>query len=336
MINAGARGYYRSSYSAGALGGISLVAQAQFSPAERLMLLVDGWSMVRSGKLDIGDFLSVLEGYKSERQGDVMARVGAILRDIDVDLAPGKESEPYRAWVRNLLRPAAKGLGWSPAPGESDDRRSLRSTVIYTLGSVGRDPEILQKSRALIEEYMQDPSTIDPSLATTVARLAALQGDQALYEKYLAYLKSAKTPEEYDRFLYSLAGFSHPDLLIRTIEYALSGGVRIQNAPFLIGAVLQNPAGRPATWNYFKQHWAAVSLHLPPFAAGPLVESAGAVCDAVSREDVESFFAANKLPAAERTMRQTDEVMNQCIDLRSQQESKLANWLEGHAAAKSQ
>lgn len=328
MINAGARGYYRSSYSPEDLGEISRLAEEQLTPSERLMLVVDGWSMVRSGGLDIGDFLRALQGFREEREPAVMARVTAILRDIGADLAPGNESKPYRAWVRSFLKPAEREVGWSPAPGEADERRSLRETVLYTLGYVGRDAEVLSKSRALAEEYLRDPSSIDPSLANSLVRLAAIEGDAPLYEQYLKHLKGAKTPEDHDRFLYSLAMFSDPALLKRTLDFALSGEVRIQSAPFLIAAVLQNPAGRPATWDYVKTHWAAVAAKVPAFGGGALVASAGDVCDAASRADVESFFATHQVPAAERALRQARESMDQCIDLRLQQESKLAAWLE--------
>jgi puromycin-sensitive aminopeptidase len=336
LINAGARGYYRSDYQPRAWQEIAGAAEAQLSPAERLMFLVDGWSMVRAGKLGIGDFMPVLDDYGAERQAAVMATLGGILREIGDDLAPGRESDPYAAWVRSLLRPAMKELGWNPAPGESDDRRSLRSLVIYTLGYAGHDPEVLREARVLVKKYMHDPSAIDPSLTTTVVRLAAKQGDQALYDDYLAHLMNAKTPEDHDRFLFSLASFDDPALLIRTIQYAKSGAVRAQNATFLIGAVLRNPAGRPATWNYVKEHWATLSNNVPEFAGGALVGAAGDVCDAAARDDVESFLASHQAPVSQRTIQHTEERMNQCVDLRSRQEAGLASWLKGRRTAAGQ
>jgi puromycin-sensitive aminopeptidase len=336
LINAGARGYYRSSYQPEAWKGIASAAERQLSPAERLMFLVDGWSMVRAGKLDIGDFMPVLDDYSAERKAAVMATLGGILREIGDDLAPGKEAEPYRAWVRSLLRPAMKELGWNPAPGESDDRRSLRSSVIYTLGYAGHDPEVLRESRLLVEKYMHDPSAIDPSLTTTVVRLAARHGDEALYNEYLAHLQNAKTPDDHDRFLFSLASFDDPALLIRTIQYAKSGGVHAQNATFLIGAVLMNSAGRPTTWNYVKDHWAMLSDNVPEFAGGALVEAAGDVCDAAARDDVESFLSSHQVPASQRTIQHTEERMNLCVDLRSRQEAGLASWLQGWRSAAGQ
>jgi aminopeptidase N len=329
MINAGARGYYRSSYQPGALGAIAQAAEKWLTPEERMMFLEDGWSMVRAGKLDIGDFMPVLEDYGAERQSDVMARLGGILRDIGDDLAPGKQAEAYRAWVRRLLRPAMNELGWEAAPGESDDRRELRSSVIYTLGHVGHDSEVLKKAHALAEDYLRDPSAVDPSLATTVIRLAAQDGDSALYNQYLAHLTSDRLPEDHQRFLYGLASFDDPALLVRTIEYARSGAVRVQDLALLIGAVLRNPAGRPATWDYVKKHWPAITVNAPSYLSGVVVFSASDVCDAASRDDVESFLATHQASASSRMVEHMEETMNLCVDLRAQQEAKLASWLNG-------
>ena len=45
------------------------------------------------------------------------------------------------------------------------------------------------------------------------------------------------------------------------------------------------------------------------------------------------FFAAHKVEAAERTYKQSIERINNCVSLKSQQESQLASWLGGHGAA---
>jgi aminopeptidase N len=328
-INAGARGYYRSIYSSPSIGSLSnQVAGGELSSPERLMFVADGWSAVRAGQLGIGEYLQSLESFQSEDDPAVMARIGGILRNIDTDIAVRKDAEPFHAWVRSFLGLAARELGWNAAPGETDDRKSLRETVLYTLGYVGRDPETLAKARTVIEAYMKDPTAADPGLATACARMAASVGDTDLYNQYLAHTQEAHAPEEYQRFLYSLAEFPDTALLTRTVELALSPAVRIQTAPFLIAAVLSNPAGRPATWNYVKAHWAAVSKRIPDFAAGSIVYAAGDVCDAGSREDVDEFLAGHPLTSAERTLREADERMSQCIDLRAQQAPKLASWLK--------
>ena len=50
------------------------------------------------------------------------------------------------------------------------------------------------------------------------------------------------------------------------------------------------------------------------------------------RDQVMEFFAAHKIEAAERTYRQSIERINNCVDLKSQQEPQLASWLGQHGS----
>ena len=51
------------------------------------------------------------------------------------------------------------------------------------------------------------------------------------------------------------------------------------------------------------------------------------------RDQVTEFFYAHKVEAAERTYKQSIERINNCVDLKAQQESQLASWLGQHGNA---
>jgi hypothetical protein len=72
-----------------------------------------------------------------------------------------------------------------------------------------------------------------------------------------------------------------------------------------------------------------------PFASAAVVGAAGSFCTANMREQVESFYAAHKIAAAERTYRQSIERIDECIDLKSQQEAQLASYLDGRKGVSS-
>ena len=96
-------------------------------------------------------------------------------------------------------------LGDTPTPGESDDRRGLRSDVFATLATYGRDPQLLAKSRLLVEQYMRDPHSVEAALAGNALSVSALDGNSSLYDRYLEHMKTAKTPEEYYNYYGALS-----------------------------------------------------------------------------------------------------------------------------------
>ncbi len=331
VANAGEKGYYRVAYSPEDLSEFDRIAETALTPAERIGLVNDEWAMVNAGMSPVGDFLSLVESLKSDRRRPVVDAYAGRLGIIAKDMVGDSEREDYRAWVRTLLRPAAQELGWQPRPGEGVELPGVRATVLATLGQVGRDPEVLVMSRRLALWYLANPLAIDPSLADTVVNLAALEGDAALYDGFLAATKTAKSPEEYYRFLFALARFSEPALLTRTLEYAVTPNVRGQDFGTMLNAVMTNPAGTDLAWDFARQHWAEINSKPPGNAGGRILTSASVFCDAKHAEEVKDFFTRNK--SDDRAIQQALEDIGSCADVKSLQELKLAAWFEHHGSA---
>jgi aminopeptidase N/puromycin-sensitive aminopeptidase len=177
--------------------------------------------------------------------------------------------------------------------------------VLGIVGGIGRDPEILREARERAERYLVDPGSIEPTLSAAVLALAAETGDTALYEKFLAKAKAAEGPQEYYRFLYQLPGFTEPALVARTLEYAVSPEVRS-----LIGGLMSKPASRTQAWQFVKSNWSALEKALGTFQGIPgIVASTGSFCESAARADVEAFFKAHPVPAAERALQQALEAI---------------------------
>lgn len=328
IANAAQKGYYRVMYAPEVLSEFSRTAETKLTPAERIGLASDEWATVSAGMTPVGNYLSLVEGLKSDRRRPVVDTYAGRLENIDEDMVGDSEREGYRAWVRSLLRPPARELGWQPLPGEGVEQPGVRATVLGTLGRVGRDPEVLDTARTLAHRYLADPLAIDPSLADTVVSLAALEGDVALYDEFLAATKTAKSPEEYYRFLFALARFSDPALLTRTLEYALTPNVRGQDFGGLLGAVMTNPAGTNLTWDFARHHWAEINSKPPGNTGGRILTSASVFCDAKHREEVQDFFTQKK--SDEGAIRRAVEDIGSCADVKLLQEPNVVAWFQHH------
>jgi aminopeptidase N/puromycin-sensitive aminopeptidase len=174
---------------------------------------------------------------------------------------------------------------------------------------------------------------VDRQLAGAALAVAALNGDSAFYDKVMTGLKNAKSPEEYYIYFFALAQFSDQKLLERTLDFAISPDVRSQDALQLVTRVLENPEGEKLAWDFIRQHWSEIDKAGGPFASAEVVGATSTFCDAGMRDQVTEFFNAHKIEAAERTYRQSIERINNCVDLRSQQEPQLASWLGQHGNA---
>ncbi|MGA9391988.1 MAG: M1 family metallopeptidase [Candidatus Sulfotelmatobacter sp.] len=331
--NAGATGYYRVGYQPDAVRSLASDAESKLSPAERIALQTDIWASIRVGREPVGDYLALAQGLGSDRNGAVVQNVLERLHYIGEYLVTDNDRESYRVWLRQYLSPILKNVGWEPKPGEGDEQKTLRNRVFYALGYDARDPVALAQARKLADRALGNPASVDRGLAKSALRLAALDGDEAFYDKLLAALKNAKSPEEYYMTLFALPRFGDPKLLQRTLDYAISPDVRSQDALELIGSVMQNPAGEKLAWDFVLAHWSAVQKAGGPFASAEIVGDTSSFCDTRMRDRVTDFFKAHQIEAAERTYRQSIERINDCVDLKSQQEPQLASWLGQHGSA---
>ena len=329
--NAGGRGYYHSDYDAATLGKMSAELESAFSPEERIRFLNDEWAMVDVGHVSVGDYLDTLEKMKAERSRTLFDEAAGRIGVIHNRIAAPADRAAFEKWVRDFLRPVADELGETPVPGESDDRKALRADVFANLAAYGRDPRLLAMSRALSEQYMRNPSSVDAGLAGGALEVAAIVGDADLYDQYIQHMKTAKTPEEYYNYFSALGRFPSPELAKRTFEFVLSPEVKNQDLGFMFGT-FANPDTQATAWELLKENYDAIMAKAGTLLGGSIVDAAGAFCDEKLRDDSQDFFASKNIPGTERELKNARDRVNACIQLRSLQQANLSAYLSKSAA----
>ena len=333
FANTNAKGYYRSEYTPGATKALAHDAEASLNPAERMMLLSDTWAAVRVGHETIGDYLTLAQGLQQDRNWAVVAQLAKQLTYIGDNLVNKSDRDPYDQWVSRLMTGTANALGWTPRPDESSQQKELRATLLVALGYTARDPKAITAAHSIAVQALENPSSVDRSLATAAFQVAANAGDSDLYDKVMSHLQSASTPDQYDLYLRTLARFTKPELVEKTLQYAISSAVRSQDAPLLLARVLQNPAAEKQAWEFIQSHWTQITNEGGPFSSSAIVEAAGTFCDSGMHDELRDFFSTHKAPAAERTLKQSLERINYCVDLKSHQGGQLSSWLQQHNAS---
>jgi hypothetical protein len=217
-------------------------------------------------------------------------------------------------------------LGDTPVPGEAPERQALRGDVFGMLAEYGRDPVLIQKARATADEYMKDPRSVSPELAGNALAIAATNGDAALYDEYVAHLKTAKDPQEYGFYLRALGMFPQPDLARRTYDLILGPEVKNQDL-YALYFPLVNYRVQGQAWELFKTDFPAILKKVDASDAVGLAQAAGAFCDPGLRDDSQKFFAEQKLPGSERILRNAKDAVDACIQVRDLQQKNLTSYL---------
>jgi aminopeptidase N len=327
MGNAGGRGYYRTAIAPDATRKLARDI-AKLSPEERMLAISDEWEQVRAGRHDVGTVLDLAAGFASERTATVMQTLTSILAAVGEDVAADATRAGYRRWVAALLSPALTEIGITPRATDNDNIRSLRATLVSGLGGTAHDPSTLAAARDIVRGELDKPGSVEPTLLTVVVQLAAIEGDAALYDRYLARSKAAVNPEERYQYLYALTAFSNPELVRRTMDLAASADVRSQDAKIVIANMIGNPDTRELAWQLVRDRWTEIQKKTGEFVGNTvIVGNLGAFCDAARADEVERFFATHKVPDADRTLKQAIETVRSCDQFAHSQRPKLTQWL---------
>ncbi len=328
FANAGARGYYRTAYSSDMLKAMAPRVETDLTAPERLSLLDDEWALVRAGRHSLGDYLTLVSGHGREHNSGVMEEIGRRLGFVHNYLTTDATRTPFETFTRSLVRPLLDEIGFASATSDTDDRRSLRAAVIGSLGIVGRDPDVVSRSRAALDRALAGGAPLDSTQAGAIVTTAAIHGDAVLFDALEAAAEKAQGPEEHYRYLYALGDFRQTALIDRGLQFALSPQLRTQDAALYLGRFFGNPEARDRALTFVIGNWAALEPKVNISGSDTnLIRSMSAFCDTGARDRIRAFFTEHKLPGAERTLQQTIEQITNCIALREKQTPAVGAWL---------
>ncbi len=332
FVNAGARGYYWSSYSPELTAKLAGIAEQALTAPERVSLLNDEWALARAGQHPVGQFFSLAQAFRNDSTRQLVQAISGPVEFASRYLVDNADQDAFRTWVRNQFRPLFDTLGWKAKPGDSDDIKSVRPQVIAALGFSGRDPELLHQATEVAQQYMRNPASVDPNVSGIALELAALTGDASLYEAYLQHFNTAVTPQEKYAYMQALTQFPQADLAQRTLAWTLSPAVRTQDAFRGIFGLLGNAHTHDVTWSYMKSNWPGLEKKMGPTLGYGFGEMAGMFCSEQAKQDVEQWFAAHPDPGGSRSLHQGLERLDTCVRMKNTQAQNLASWLRQHGS----
>jgi aminopeptidase N/puromycin-sensitive aminopeptidase len=195
-----------------------------------------------------------------------------------------------------------------------------------------QDPAVLAEAQQLATRVFavenKKDKTLDATLSDSAVLVSASNGDAALYGKLLTVSRNSGDPGEKTDALRTLGRFRDPALVQRTLDYLVSGEVRNQDTWIVLVALLRDRATRDQTWDYMQKNWDKVHAQLTVSSGAEVVRATGNFCSVRQRDEVINFFATHKIEASKRTLAKAVDSINDCIQLRSNQEPDFHTWLQ--------
>jgi puromycin-sensitive aminopeptidase len=325
LLNEGSHGFYRVRYAPDLLAALGRNL-GELQAVERYSLVSDSWAATVAGMMPLKEFLAMSRAMRGETDLNVWRALLAPLGYLDM-IVNDAERPALAATVREIVGPAAERLGWDPRPGEDELTRQLRGSLWGALGTLGDDRDVQRHAAEIYARYLKDAASVDRDLVPPVIGILAYCGEPARYEEFKQHFKAARTPQEEQRYLFSLANFRRGELLRATMAMTLSGEVRTQNAPYLMHSLLLNTSCHYEAWDFVKKHWEEMIRKFPDAALPRMCE---AIVGLLEREsEVHEFFQAHRVRLGGKIIDQHLERLRVAVAFRKREGANLTAALKG-------
>lgn len=300
-LNAGEAGFYRTEYSAEMLESLRpMIAKKQLSALDRLGIIRDAFALAESGDLSTVEALKLLKAFKNETDYAVWVELTGGLAAIK-NLIYGK---PYYKQFENfaceIFKQIGKNLGFNASKHEPHTRGLLRSLILQQLIGYNHEPTIKQALK--IHKNKKIPADI----RAAVYAAAAQGGNASQHQKFISQYKVETLSEEKNRIGRALGQFSDLKLIKKTLNFAMSKDVRIQDTAGIFMSVWGNPLAKKTVWQFTKKHWRELLKRYPSSGhmLSRFIKPAGMFVLKTEGQEVEKFFKTHKASGGERAVAQ--------------------------------
>jgi puromycin-sensitive aminopeptidase len=321
LVNECGHGFYRVRYAPELLQRL-LPTLDRLAAIERFGLVNDAWAAVQAGLMPLTEYLDLTARFRGERDKNVWSVIVGSYQALNriIDDADRKHLE---ALVRDRVSPAVAELGWEAKSGESELTKQLRGDLLRALGVLGNDPTTQARAAEVFASQGANPSSVDANVWAAVISIVAHGGDGARYNDFLARFKSARTPQDEQRYLYALAACRPSELVDRTLSGTLNGEFRTQDAPFVVRSLLWSVHGRQAAWRFVRVNWDEMKRQYPVTGQRRMFEGVIGLARAEWEAEVVEFFRERAIDLGGKTLRQYLEQLRIAVNLREREGAKL-------------
>ena len=329
LINEEGHGFYRVRYAPDLLYRILNAGIDRLAVTERFNLINDAWATTVAGLMPLTDYLDLTACFTAERDKNVWAVLleafSFLNRIVTVEDRPALE-----AFVRGRIGPVVADLGWVPRKDESELTKQLRGELIGAQGKLGNDPAIQRHATELYRVYCEDATAVDPNVVPSLVAILAHTGDTTRYDEFNERFRTAATPQEERRYLFSLAAFQPKTLLERTLARTINGEIRTQDAPFLVSAILSNVYGRELAWEFLKTNWETMDRLFPKQGLRRMCGGIVGLATPELERDVRDFFTTRKIDLGGKTLDQYLEQLRIAVTIRERDSLALRTYLDSY------
>jgi tricorn protease interacting factor F2/3 len=280
-VNVDQTGFYVVQYDGKELQ--DLVWKGRLSPLDRWGLISDAKAFLLSGRTPFKEYVSLIEKYSNEEEYLPAVEVFDQLSFL-YQIAPSKLIDINRKFHHTELK---------MFKNKKDDNSTTLKGIIAARLTLVDDAYAKEAS-----SKFKDLANVEPDMKRSVVMGYARSSND--YDGLIGRYMKSTTDEERLRYLEGLASFKNPELVAKTLDFALSGKVKRQDVRNVILYATANPDAKTAIWSWFKKNMAKLEQMYAGTAQFSIILREYFSIVGVGRlTEVEKFFSEHKVIGAD-------------------------------------
>merc|ERR1719469_1264058 len=282
---------------------------------DRAGLITDAYALVKAGHMPPEDLIRLLANYTEEEEYIVWQGLSDVLRGLKsiINANDSAMDTQFSNVAKKLVLRMIDVLGWEKKDTDGHQTVLTRSIIIGLLSTFCATDEIVSKEATRrFDNFLLDSTdmgNLPSDMRSTVFRIVLKNGGKKEYDAIKAYFTTASDSAERKHVLLSLGSIPDTKLKLETLNWAISGEVKLQDFFYVIGSVSgSNSEGMEMTWTFFREHIEDIKGMIgkasPSLMDACVAYSVGGFCTTQRATEIEDFFKENPLPSSARKIAQ--------------------------------
>ncbi|GJJ10170.1 hypothetical protein Clacol_004396 [Clathrus columnatus] len=294
-LNAGGTGFYRVLYPPGYLVKLGQEASrigSTLSTEDRLGLLNDAMTLATSGYSTTSSALTLIDTLKSVTEYLVWKSITSQVGSVIQSRSDKADEDDLRDFLRTIVAPLVKKMGYEYPPGEQPDTVQLRTTVISTAANSGLT-ETVRKLQEWFEIYLDTGSAshIPPDLISPTFKVATEYGGRREWEEMKKVFNNPSDPSTQFSALYAMCNTRDPVLIGENFDFILNSVPNHMIIYFFFGVATNDKIGKKVL-SFLKMNYDEIFKKLDgTFLLSHLLHAiSGALKTFQDAQELEDFF----------------------------------------------
>ena len=332
-LNADHSSLFRTSYSPARLSKLGQAAkEGKLTVEDRAGMIADAGALASSGYGRTSGVLNLLKSFDTEDSfivwNQILTRISAIRNAWMFKTQPVKDT--LKKFQLDLCKAKAHELGWDFAEDEDHVMAQYKSLMFGSAGLAG-DEKIISAAKSMFAKYANgDHDAVHPNIRSSVFAMVIRDGGDNEWNVLVDRYRTAPTAEEKNTCLRALGRAQSEELIQKTLTFALSGKVKMQDIYMPIGGLGNHKLGIEDRWVWMQKNWDELIEKLPPsmtMLSSVVSMCIARFCDQSRLDEIQQFFKNKEIKGYERALNQSLDGIRANISWLERDNDDVESWL---------